>query len=72
MVKGPAFGGPALTARVSPLALRTSQVMRLNRLFRGAVYKEESELVVLPVPKSPDLAATLVDLLRKLVPPAED
>ena len=44
----------------------------LNRLFKGAVYKEEAELVVLPVPKSPDLASTLVDLLRKLVPPAED
>jgi transcription-repair coupling factor (superfamily II helicase) len=72
VVKGPAFGGPALTARVSPLTLRTSQVMRLNRLFRGAVYKEEAELVVLPVPKSPDLSATLVDLLHQLVPPAED
>ena len=31
-----------------------------------------AELVVLPVPKSPDLASTMVDLLRKLVPPAED
>ena len=72
VVKGPAFGGPALTARVSPLALRTSQVMRLHRLFKGAVYKEESELVVLPIPRSPDLAATLLDLLRKLVPPAEE
>jgi transcription-repair coupling factor (superfamily II helicase) len=71
VVKGPAFGGPALTARVSPLALRTSQVMRLNRLFKGAVYKEESELVVLPIPRSPDLAATLLDLLRKLVPVSE-
>ena len=42
VAKGPAFGGPALTARVSPLTLRTSQVMRLNRLFKGAVYKEDS------------------------------
>lgn len=51
--------------------MRTSQVMRLNRLFRGAVYKEDQELVVLPVPRTPDLAGTMVTLLRQLVPPAE-
>ncbi len=70
VTKGPAFGGPAHTARIAPLALRTSQVIRLNRLFRGAVYKEDLEQVLLPIPRTPDLAATLVDLLRTLVPPA--
>jgi len=71
VTKGPAFGGPAWTARVSPLALKTSQQIRLTRLFRGAVYKEAAEQLMLPIPKTPDLAGTLVDLLRTLVPPAE-
>jgi len=70
VTKGPAFGGPAWTARVSPLKLRTSQTIRLNRLFKGAVYKEDQELVIFPVPRTPDLAGTIVDLLRQLVPPA--
>ena len=71
VTKGPAFGGPAWTARVSPLPLRTSQTIRLTRLFKGAVYKEEQELVMFPIPKTPDLAGTLVDFLRQLVPPGE-
>ncbi|MDQ3462171.1 MAG: transcription-repair coupling factor, partial [Actinomycetota bacterium] len=61
VTKGPAFGGPAHTARVSPIALKQSQQIRLTRLFRGAVYKEDQGLLVLPVPKTPDLAGTLVD-----------
>lgn len=69
VTKGPAFGGPAWTARVSPLRLKTSQTIRLGRLFKGAVYKEDQELVIFPIPKTPDLAGTLVDLLRQLVPP---
>ncbi|WP_255566619.1 transcription-repair coupling factor [Iamia sp. SCSIO 61187] len=69
VTKGPAFGGPAHTARVSPLVLKQSQQIRLRRLFPKAVYKEDQEQVVLPIPKTPTLAATLVDLLRQLVPP---
>ncbi|MEJ7585899.1 MAG: TRCF domain-containing protein, partial [Acidimicrobiales bacterium] len=68
ITKGPAFGGPAYTARISPLTLRTSQTMRLARLFKGAVYKEDHAQVLLPVPRSPDLAGTMVGLLRQLVP----
>ncbi|WP_421120826.1 transcription-repair coupling factor [Aquihabitans daechungensis] len=71
VTKGPAFGGPAWTARVSPLVLKASQQVRLQRLFRGAVYKENLEQLMLPIPKTPDLAGTLVDLLRNLIPPAE-
>lgn len=71
VTKGPAFGGPAWTARVSPLPLRTSQTIRLARLFKGAVYKEDAAQVVFPIPKTPDLAGTIVDLLRQLVPPDE-
>ena len=71
VTKGPAFGGPAWTARVSPLALRTSQTIRLQRLFKGAVYKEEQEQLVFPMAKTPDLAGAVVEVLRLLVPPGE-
>ncbi len=69
VTKGPAFGGPAWTARVSPLTLKASQAIRLGRLFKGAVYKEDLAQVIFPIPKTPDLAGTLVDLLRTLIPP---
>lgn len=68
VTKGPAFGGPAWTARVSPLRLKASQQVRLTRLFKGAVYKENVEQLMLPIPRTPDLAGTLVDLLRSLIP----
>jgi transcription-repair coupling factor (superfamily II helicase) len=71
VTKGPAFGGPAWTARLSPMVLKASQQVRLTRLFKGAVYKEPVQQLMLPIPKTPDLAGTLVDLLRSLVPPAE-
>jgi transcription-repair coupling factor (superfamily II helicase) len=70
VTKGPAFGGPAYTARVAPVQLKMSQTIRLARLFKGAVYKADSGRLVLPVPRTPDLAGTLVDFLRQLLPPA--
>jgi transcription-repair coupling factor (superfamily II helicase) len=71
VTKGPAFGGPAWTARVSPLKLKTSQQIRLGRLHKGAVYKEALEQLQLPIPRTPDLAGTLMQFLHDLVPPAE-
>jgi transcription-repair coupling factor (superfamily II helicase) len=67
--KGPGFGGPEHNVRVAPLELRTSQRMRLSRLVKAGVYKEATRQLVLPIPKTPDLAGTVVDLLRQLVPP---
>ncbi len=72
VTKGPAFGGPAFTARLAPIELRTSQVMRLQRIAKGGVWKEDAQQLVMPVPRTPDLAGTLVDLLRQLVPPGAD
>ncbi|MCU1452636.1 MAG: mfd, partial [Acidimicrobiales bacterium] len=72
VTKGPGFGGPAWTARVSPIVLKASQTVRLARLFKGAVAKPDQEQLVLPVPKTPELAGTLVDLLRQLVPLTEE
>jgi transcription-repair coupling factor (superfamily II helicase) len=55
-------------ARMSPLALKTSQAMRLARLAKGAVYKEDLAQVVIPLRAGVDPPAFLVDLLRQLAP----
>ncbi len=64
------------TARMGPLTLKTSQAIRLRRLYPRAVYKEELGQVVLPLggprPGSPvddDPVGTLVDFLDVMVPP---
>ncbi len=68
VVKVTGMGAPTWTARLSPLTLKTSQQIRLKRLFKGAVYKEADELAVVPVKAGPAVAAELVSLLRTLVP----
>jgi transcription-repair coupling factor (superfamily II helicase) len=74
------------TARLSPLKLKTSESIRLRRLARDAIYKEELGQLQVPLrsvvagrtPGGPPLrkevadpAATLVAFLRELIPPAE-
>ena len=54
-------------ARILPLRLKTSQTMRLARLAKGAVYKEDLAQVVVPLRPGTDPAPFLVDLLRQLV-----
>ncbi len=54
-------------ARVAPLALRTSEVMRLRRLARQAIYKEDTGQVVVPLPRGADPAPFLVGFLQELV-----
>jgi transcription-repair coupling factor (superfamily II helicase) len=59
------------TARVSPLALRASEVMRLRRLQPKAVYKEDTAQLIVPVGKAQNAAVFVRDLLAELVPAAE-
>ncbi|HEX2038752.1 MAG TPA: transcription-repair coupling factor [Acidimicrobiales bacterium] len=56
-------------ARISPLRLKTSQAIRLQRRFAKAVYKEEAEQVVLPLPRGVDAAEYLTSFLGEIVPP---
>ena len=74
VAKGPGFGGPKWVARLSPVELRASRRVRLERLYPQAAYQETAGLLVLPV-KSPGVAAeTLIAALGDLVPveqPAE-
>jgi transcription-repair coupling factor (superfamily II helicase) len=65
----PAFSGPKLVARFSPLPLKTSQTIRLKRLHKTSVYKEDLEQVQVAVPDGPELPRLLVAFLRDLAPP---
>ncbi|CAN5529393.1 hypothetical protein BH20ACT2_BH20ACT2_22800 [soil metagenome] len=78
VARNPAFGGPPLVARLSPLLLRTSQAMRLARLHKGAIYKEDQAQVQVPLTRpgrggagGDDVATTLVSFLRSMVAPVE-
>ncbi|MBV9661368.1 MAG: transcription-repair coupling factor, partial [Acidimicrobiales bacterium] len=66
---GGALTSSGFTARLSPLSLKTSQKVRLQRLAPKAVYKEDIAQLVLPLPKSEDPAEALVVLLGELAPP---
>jgi transcription-repair coupling factor (superfamily II helicase) len=58
-------------ARLSPLELKASQRIRLQRLHPKAVYKEDLGQIVLPLPRGADPAAVLTDFLGQMVE-AED
>ncbi|MFV0308563.1 MAG: transcription-repair coupling factor [Desertimonas sp.] len=56
-------------ARLGPIELKLSQTTRLRRLARDAIYKEDQQQLVVPVPRSAESpAAFLVGFLRELVP----
>ncbi|HJR24174.1 MAG TPA: transcription-repair coupling factor, partial [Acidimicrobiales bacterium] len=69
VVKPSGFGQQPATARLSPLPLKTSQQIRLQRLHPKAVYKEADQLLIVPVAANLHPADALVDLLRELDPP---
>jgi transcription-repair coupling factor (superfamily II helicase) len=67
------IGTPAgsLVARISPIALKASEQVRLNRVWPHSVFKQDQGQLVGPVRKGTDPASTLVDILRALVPATE-
>ena len=66
---GPTFGGPAFTARLAPVELKTSKVVRLERLFPSSRYEAETGELRVPLASDVEPAEALVELLRQLVPP---
>jgi transcription-repair coupling factor (superfamily II helicase) len=58
----------SLTARVSPISLRASQRVRLQRLRPQAVYKEDQAQLVVPLGAEESPAEALVELIGQLVP----
>jgi hypothetical protein len=57
-------------ARLTPLALKTSQTIRLQRLYKGAVYKEDARQVQVPLREAASSPDQIVDFLRTMVPDA--
>jgi transcription-repair coupling factor (superfamily II helicase) len=55
-------------AKMSPVDLKLSESMRLKRLARNAIHKEGLRQLVLPIPKSREPAAFLVEFLNELIP----
>ena len=55
--------------RMSPVALKLSAQIRLQRLSRDAVYKEELGQLVVPVMRGADPATAVLALLGQLLPP---
>ncbi|MFM2071466.1 MAG: transcription-repair-coupling factor, partial [Actinomycetota bacterium] len=55
-------------ARLAPLKLKVSESMRLKRLSRTAIYKEDAEQLVVPLGRGMQPAEFLVGFLRELVP----
>ncbi|MCU1484571.1 MAG: transcription-repair coupling factor [Actinomycetia bacterium] len=60
--------GPGWQARLSPIQLRASAAVRLRRLIKDALYKEEQGQLVVPIRKGNDVAEALILLLTELVP----
>ena len=68
VLKPPAFGGGKLVAKMTPLELRLSQSLRVQRLYKGSVYKEDLLQLQLPLPKATGAPEQLVEFLRTIVP----
>ena len=66
------FGGPKLVARIAPIRLKTSKQLRLQRLFKGAVYKDEVGQLQLPIKAAGQAVATVRTALQELVPPPDE
>ncbi|HET7489940.1 MAG TPA: transcription-repair coupling factor [Acidimicrobiales bacterium] len=58
--------------RLAPLRLKTSQTIRLKRLFPRAVYKEDLAQLVIPVIRNADPAEAVMALLHTLVPEGDE
>jgi transcription-repair coupling factor (superfamily II helicase) len=56
------------TARLTPLELRVSQQVRLQRVARDAVYKEDLQQLIAPLARGADPLLAVLTLLRLLVP----
>jgi transcription-repair coupling factor (superfamily II helicase) len=69
VTKGSGFGGPKYLARISPLDLPTSKTIRLQRIYKGSVYKPDQGQLQLPLKTAAGAATDLVAALVDLVPP---
>jgi transcription-repair coupling factor (superfamily II helicase) len=71
VTKGSGFGGPKVVARISPIALPTSKTIRLERIYKGSVYKSELGQLQLALRSTATVAEDLIAALIDLIPPPE-
>lgn len=71
VLKNSSMAGPGLVAHVSPIRLPQSKQMRLARLYKGAVYRDQEQELRLPVRGGAGIAEDLIAALGELVPLAE-
>ena len=69
---GTGFGPSRYVARLSPVELKTSKVVRLERLYKASVYKPDTSQLQLPIKRADDSATELIEALRQLIPPGEE
>ncbi len=67
VTKASGFSGPTYLARISPIELSASRTVRLERLYKGAVYKPDVGQLQIPVKKAGAAAAEIVAALQELV-----
>jgi transcription-repair coupling factor (superfamily II helicase) len=60
-----------VVARISPIRLPVSAQVRLGRLHPRAIWKDEPNQLIIPLPAGEDLADRLVELLGELLPAAQ-
>jgi transcription-repair coupling factor (superfamily II helicase) len=71
VTKSTGFGGPPLVARLSPFELPQSKQMRLERLYKGSVYKPGAAQVQLPVRAGRAMVDTILEAFAQLAPADE-
>jgi len=71
VLKSSTLAGSGLVAHISPIRLPQSKQMRLARLYKTAVYREEQQELRLPVRGGSGIAEDLIAALTELVPSAE-
>ncbi|MFN3216204.1 MAG: transcription-repair coupling factor [Acidimicrobiales bacterium] len=71
VTKGPGFGGPAWLAKISPITLRMSKAVRLDRIYKGSFYKEELRQLHLALKSKAGAPQVIIDALDDLIPAEE-
>ena len=71
VTKGPGFGGPKYLARVAPLALPASKLIRLQRLYKRHRLQGGQRPAAAAGAAAADSVTTVIAALRELVPEPE-
>jgi transcription-repair coupling factor (superfamily II helicase) len=58
----------AMSAKLSPVDLKTSQEIRLQRIAKTAIYKQKENLIILPMKPKTDVVEFLLAFLGELYP----